>query len=855
MNVKRKKTELQKANSKVHPLFISALFVLGSNFNVEAAESLSEQDIQFNTDVLDVRDRQHIDLSHFSRAGYLMPGKYHMVLRVNHHQLNEIDVEFKAPEDDPSGSEPCITAAIAEQIGLKKSAEKQLAWQKGGQCVDLASLPGAQAKGNLAENALDISIPQVYIEYISDSWDPPSRWDQGVAGGIFDYSLNALNKTHGENNTNEQDLSGNGVVGINAGPWRLRGDWQGNYNHRTGSGKPSQHSLRMSRYYMYRALGDLGARLTLGENYFFSDIFDSFRFMGASLISDDGMLPPNLRGYAPEVSGVAKTDAKVTVRQEGRVIYETQVAAGPFRIQDLSSAVSGTLDVQIKEQDGTVRTFQINTSNIPYLTRPGLVRYKMAIGQPSDYLRQTHGPGFASSEFSWGINNGWSLYGGSILGGNYNALSLGIGRDLLALGALSVDVTQSRARFPDRSSKAGESYRMSYSKRFEELNSQVTFAGYRFSERDYLSMSQYLELRYLGTNIGQGKELYTVTLNKQFESAGLSSYLNYSHQTYWDRPENDNYTFSLAKYFDFMRLKNLSVNVTAYRSVYNGTHDDGAYMMLSVPWGNNASVSYSNQYFKGRDSHNINYSQRIDNNSNYQISASIGSDGRAGAGGFYTRDGDLSSVTATASYNDSHYSAVGLSLQGGVTATAKGVALHRVTTLGGTRMMIDTDGVSGVPLVGNGGVSHSNFAGKGVIGDLNNYYRSTVRIDLDRLADNVDATRSVVQSSLTEGAIGYRKMGVIAGEKAMAIVRLSDGKSPPFGAIIENSHGYQTGIVNEDGSVWLTGINAGEKMNVKWDGKEQCNIVLPRPLPSLTNALLLPCETVVGNEISSGIIE
>lgn len=847
MNGKRKKTELLHFRIKLQPLFISILFALSGSFYAKAADDFNGKEIEFNTDVLDVKDRQHIDLSHFARAGYVMPGKYHMVLRVNHHQLNEIDVMFKAPAGDPKGSEACITAEMAEQIGLKSKYKDKLVWQKDGTCIDLSSLPGAHVSGNLAENTLDVSIPQAYIEYIADNWDPPSRWDQGIPGIILDYSLNAHNTTRSEDNKNEQDLSGNGVVGVNAGPWRLRGDWQGNYNHVTGVNEPSQHSLRMSRYYMYRAIGALRAKLTLGENYLYSDIFDSFRFIGASLISDDSMLPPNLRGYAPEVSGVAKTDAKVTIMQQGRVLYETQVPAGPFRIQDLSSAVVGTLDVQVKEQDGSVRTFQVNTSNIPYLTRPGIVRYKMAIGQPSDYLRNTRGPGFASSEFSWGINNGWSLYGGALAGGDYNAVSAGIGRDLLALGALSLDVTQARARFPDQSSKIGESYKLSYSKRFEELDSQVTFAGYRFSERDYLSMTQYLELRYSGTNAGQGKELYTVTFNKQFESLGLTSYLNYSHQTYWDRPESDNYTFSLAKYFDFMKLKGLSFNLTAYRSVYNNENDDGAYMTISIPWGNSGSISYDSQYQGGDASHSVSLNERIDNNSNYQLGAGISSEGRSNVNGYYTRDGDLTSMTASASYNDSQYTAFGMSLQGGLTATAKGVALHRVSTVGGTRMMLDTDGVAGVPLVGTGGVSHTNFMGNAVIGDLNNYYRSSVRIDLDKLADNVDAPRSVVQGSLTEGAIGYRKLGVVSGEKAMAVVKLIDGKSPPFGAVVENNRGYQTGIINDDGSIWLTGINAGETMKVKWDGKEKCSITLPKPLPPLTSALLLPCETVTGN--------
>ncbi|VTR52018.1 Outer membrane usher protein papC precursor [Serratia fonticola] len=41
--------------------------------------------------------------------------------------------------------------------------------------------------------------------------------------------------------------------------------------------------------------------------------------------------------------------------------------------------------------------------------------------------------------------------------------------------------------------------------------------------------------------------------------------------------------------------------------------------------------------------------------------------------------------------------------------------------------------------------------------------------------------KSVVQATLTEGAIGYRRFDVIAGEKAMAVIRLADGTMPPFG--------------------------------------------------------------------------
>lgn len=114
------------------------------------------------------------------------------------------------------------------------------------------------------------------------------------------------------------------------------------------------------------------AKLTVGEIYLNSQVFDSVRFTGANLASDERMLPPNLQGYAPEVHGIARSNAKVTVSQQGRVIYQTTVPAGPFNIQDLHGSVRGTLDVRVEEQDGSVHTFQVNTADIPYLTRQAM---------------------------------------------------------------------------------------------------------------------------------------------------------------------------------------------------------------------------------------------------------------------------------------------------------------------------------------------------------------------------------------------------------------------------------------------------------------------------------------------------
>ncbi len=823
---------------------VISYIISGAMISVQAAE------FSFNTDVLDVNDRGNIDLDRFSRSGYIMPGEYVMSVQINKHELLEQPVTFYAPEGDPKGSEACITPELVEQFGLKPEMKNKLAWWHDSQCLVVNSLEGMTAKGDLGVAKLYLSIPHAYLEYTSDDWDPPSRWDNGIPGLLLDYNLNTQTQRQHQSGRQGYNVSGNGIFGANLGAWRLRADWQTYLNHETGSGQPTQNNWDWSRYYAYRAIPQLGAKLSVGENFLNSDIFDSFRFAGASLVTDDNMLPPNLRGYAPEVTGIAKTNARVVISQQGRVLQETQVAAGPFRIQDINNAVSGQLNIRVEEQDGSVQEFNMDTASIPYLTRPGTVRYKVATGRPSDWQHHTNGPLFAAGEFSLGISNGWSLYGGGVAGGDYNALAVGVGRDLMILGALSFDVTQSRATLPDDETLSGGSYRLSYSKRFDDYDSQVTFAGYRFSQQNYMSMSEYLDARTYGTGAQNSKEMYTITFNQQFRDLGVTAYLNYNHQTYWNRPANDNYNLTLARYLDIGRFKNLSLSMTAYRNKYNGTNDDGMYLSLSMPWGNNGSISYSGSHDRTDNSHRVSYYDRVNDHDTYQVSTGVSSRG-AMASGFYNHQGDITQINANASYQEGRYTAVGMSLQGGATATAEGAALHRSGALGGTRMLLDTDGVAGIPIQGYGATTRSNRFGKVVVADVGSYHRNRVSIDVNNLPDNAEATRSVVQATLTEGAIGYRKFEVIAGEKAMAVIRLADGSTPPFGASILNKKQQDVGIVNDGGSVYLSGINAGEAMVVHWGGTAQCELVLPNTLSNSGQTdLLLPCRPLSEKEQS-----
>ncbi|MRE70743.1 fimbria/pilus outer membrane usher protein, partial [Escherichia coli] len=70
-------------------------------------------------------------------------------------------------------------------------------------------------------------------EYSSPNWESPSFWDEGIAGLLFDYNVNA-NVRAPSDGKQKQQITANGTAGANLGVWRFRADWQASYEHTTG---------------------------------------------------------------------------------------------------------------------------------------------------------------------------------------------------------------------------------------------------------------------------------------------------------------------------------------------------------------------------------------------------------------------------------------------------------------------------------------------------------------------------------------------------------------------------------------------------------------------------------------------
>lgn len=800
-------------------------------------------DAYFNADLLHGAATAGIDVRAFDRAGYLTPGTYVLTVHINGRPLGARHVQMIDPGTGDAAL--CLRADLARELGLRAEAlASLLAAPDERGCYPTAHL-AIRIQPNLATDTLAIAIPQAYLDRRAQDWDPPERWETGVAGGLLDMALNVQEGWGGRART--RSASAYGVAGVNAGLWRGRAHWQASARWRDDAqqGREASEEARVSAVYAYRPLPVQGARLALGELSLGASLFDPFNFTGASLISDDAMLPPGARGYAPDVVGIAERPAKVIISQQGQVLYETQVAQGPFRIQSLDSALVGRLDVRVELQDGQVQTFSVNVPNVPTLARPGTVRYRLHAGQAGSAVRAHDGPGVGVAEASWGVSNGFSLLGGGLLAHGYRAASLGVGRDLLAWGGISATLTGAQAAAGPAEGAWGQAYQLQYAKRLDAVDGELTLATTRVADRHFMTLPDYMAVRQPDAapwDEGRRKVSHSLVMSKQLAAPTLSAYLDYTQTASWQGRRAERLSMQVATGWDALAWQGVGATLTGYVGQQGAVRERGLSLSLSFSLGPRQRLSYSTAVAGREANHRLTYSMRSSERDYYALSAAS-TDHASEASAFVSHVGDLAALSASASHQSGGPQAVGVAVQTGLTATAEGAAWHRTASMGGARLLVDTDGAAQVPMLGGALPVRTNDAGKAVITDVASYQRLRTHVDVSQLTDDTEPLGSPVQrGTLTEGAIGYRHFPFLTGSKRLLALVMEDGQPAPFAAQIHDARSRPLGMVASEGMAYLAGLVPGATLTVTQGAQLLCQFTLPIPLPAPDEIVTLQCQ-------------
>ncbi|MCS3601667.1 outer membrane usher protein [Buttiauxella sp. BIGb0471] len=824
-------------------LFITAhLMFLGS---VEA------RDI-FNPALLEVNPAQQAatDLSVFEIGAGQAPGIYHVDIYLNNEIQDTRDVEFKTQEDlqGKESLQPCLSVAQLAAFGVKTDLFPALG-DKNTPCARLSAIPQASAEFRFSGQQLLLSIPQAAVSQNARGYVPETQWDNGIPAFLLNYSLSGANNfSRNGSGANSDTQYANLRPGLNIGAWRLR-------NYTTWS-RDSDGQDKWNTVYTYasRSIISLKSQLTLGDSNSPSDVFDSVPFRGAQLASDDDMMPDSMKGYAPVVRGIARTNAQVIIRQNGYVIYQSYVAPGAFEITDMyPTGGSGDLYVTIKEADGSEQLLVVPFASLPVLQREGRLKYSITGGQYRSYDSSVDKTPFAQGTTIYGLPKGFTLYGGGQLADHYQSMALGLGKNLGEFGALSTDITQAWATLQEQAQSNGQSWRVRYSKNFVQTGTNFAIAGYRYSTDGYYSLQEVMDTwrdgnRPLLTERRRNRSELSISQDLTHNLGTLSA--SWVSEDYWNSGRTMrsigggyNNTWNGVSYsLNYSYNENSTSSSSAgYGRIYD--RDQVFSFNISVPLNlfmSNTYASYNLSTSKHGNTTNsvgLNGTALEGNNLSWGIQQGYGSQG-AGYTGNLNADyrGSYGEVTGGYAY-DQNSQRLNYGLQGGVIAHQNGVTFGQ--PMGETVALVSAPGASGVGVDNQPGVK-TDWRGYAIVPYTSPYRKNAVQLNTQSLPDDVDLTLNNQNVVPTRGAVVRANFNASVGQRAlMTLIRLG-GAPVPFGAIVtdmahKNDDGF---IVGDAGQVYLTGLADSGHLLVKWgsDKQEQCQVSYQLSRTTVANA-------------------
>lgn len=811
--------------------------------SVASPAGFAQDGYQFNPMFLAGKDGDVADLSWLEKGTDLPPGKYNTTIFINDKYIGNADVTFITEEIEGQHQLlPCFNAEEVDGLGIDLTKAKSFTPQQ--DCLVLDKLyesQGVKRDFDAGKLVLRYTLPQEVMLNRPRGEINPSRWEKGITTGFLSYNMTGSRSEYsGENDLTRTNYFVGLNSGINWGPWRLRDNSTWSWANQNG-GQWSHISTMLQR-----DIVSLRSQLTLGDTWSSSSIFDAAGVRGVQLASSENMLPNSQRGYAPEVRGIARTNATVRISQNGNLIYQTSVTPGAFVINDLYPTSSGgDLDVSIEENDGQVTRFTVPFASVPNLVRQGQVNYSLSAGNFRSGYNQSS-PFFLQGDIFYGWRYGLTFYGGAQYSDNYQAWAAGIGQNLGRMGAYSVDAIHANSTLANNKSYSGDSIRFRYGKTLNTTGTSLNFYSWHYTSRGYYTLSDTAYRRMRGGenqtvidengqiindysnyyNLGNARKLQNqVLLSQQLGNYG-SLALSYNQQSYWNTSKT---TDSIRTSYS-TSWKSISWNLAWQhtRNVWSDKSDDLFSFSMSMPLSKflpDSRIHYGVTNSTNADtSHSLGVNGKVPgyDNFNYGVNARYGAGNNDMTGGDMSLQYQGSKGVYNAAYSqtrNSRYYNAGIS--GGVVLHEDGVTLSQ--PLGNTNILVKAPGAANVKINNQTGI-YTDSRGYAVVPYASAYRENRVNLDVRTLGVNVEVPQSIVSTIPTEGAMVRATMDTRIGYRALFMM-VRDGKALPFGTPVAlQKDDTVSGIVGETGVAWLAGLPEKGTLLAKWgtEPSQQC---------------------------------
>lgn len=820
--------------SNIYNTFIFSLFF--------ALPSLVDaKDYSFDYSMLNIDN--NIELAALENQTQL-PGIYRVDIVLNGQFIETSDLAFNNERNDKGEFvlKTCLTEDMLTRYGVKVNkypylfSKKNIDKDSDKHCANLSEIPSAVEYFDFYNQQLKLSIPQEALSPNLSGIAPEKLWDDGINAFIMNYQVNATDTRYRRSNSSDtSSLWASIEPGLNIGAWRVR-------NFTTWNKNEGEQGKSESVYtYAERGLPSIKSRLLVGESYTNPDIFDSVPFRGVMLSSDQSMVPYTQYAFAPVIRGIAQSQARIEIRQNGYLIYSVSVAPGPFSLADIPVTGSGgDLQVTVLETNGQNQVFTVPYTTPAIALREGYLKYNIAGGQYRSPYSSVEHANLVQLTAMYGLPWNLTSFIGFQGAEHYHSIGTGFGVSMGDLGAISIDGIYSQGQKQKQNTEYGYLWQTKYTKTFNELGTSFIAASNQYLSSDYNTLSDVLDTYRNDVSLKYHSDYRRArrTSLSLSQSLGEWGYLNFTgnkDEYRGGKPDQDTLNVSYTQNWEWGTLSiNWSENKSSTSS-FKENKENIFSTWLSIPldrWlgTTNNGISATTQFQKSsrektRYEAGLNgraFDKQLYWNVGQQFTP--GSDSNDNNGRFNLAwYGTYGELRGGYSYSES-VQQMNAGLSGTMVVHNKGITFGQKQA--GAIALIEAPGADGVKVNGWPGVK-TDFLGYTTVGYLTPYQTNQITLDPVTFPEYAEVLQTDTKVVPTKDAIVRARFKTNIGEKALLKLTQVNGKNVPFGAVVsisgDSGENYSTGIVNENGEVYMTGLSLKGLLNVKWNSDSQCS--------------------------------
>ncbi|OWF70150.1 usher protein [Yersinia frederiksenii] len=770
------------------------------------------------------------ELSLFEQGGQL-PGTYLVDIILGGEKVDSTEVAFHSVKlsSGEYALQSCLTKEQLSRYGvdvdnypeLLPPAKNTQQGEQAGQCVNLAAIPQASEEFEFYHMQLVLNIPQVALRPKDEI--PIERWDDGITAFLLNYMANSSETTYRQHGQQQRSHYIQLYPGLNIGAWRIRNATSWSQSGDTGG------KWQSSYIYATRGLYRLKSRITLGESYTPGDFFGSVPFSGVMLGDDANMLPSSQRDFMPVVRGIARSQARVEVRQNGYLIYSTVVSPGPFELTDmLPNHSDGDLHVTVLESNGATQQFTVPYTVPAIALRKGRLRYNLMAGRYRPANVDVETTPIAQATLAYGLPWNLTAFVGGQWSPHYQATTAGMGVMLGDYGALSSSITQACSEYRQQQPVKGQAWEVRYNKTLQASGTSFSLVNSQYSTADFHSLSDVLQsYRRHGDSGSHSNPLRNQTSVVVGQPLGQFGYLNlnWSRQNYRDAPVSSSwgvqYSFNIGNLYCSLdwtqnqyrgnqeRLLSLSVSMPLGRA--RDTY--AAYRMTSSGESKDHELSLYGRAFDNRLSWNVRQTERY---AQFHSGGNSGSLGLDWQGNYGDIGGDY--------YYTPTMRQISANVSGGAILHRHGLTLG--PQINGTAALVEVPGVSGVSTSEDHRLK-TDFRGYSIVSGIFPYEEHDILLETTDLPPDAEVTKTDAKVLPTEGAIVRASFSPQIGARALMTIKRANGEIIPFGAMASLvNQPANAAIVDEGGKAYLAGLPETGQLLVQWgkDASQQCKV-------------------------------